>query len=231
MGVTFNFGKSNKKCTDVPKGVKVGKDGCPFDNDSDGVPDYLDKCPGTPKGVAVDRDGCPFYSDQDRDDDNQAPGKRRNNVRPLEPEAERRAPFYVGDPLLEAEMRRAAGEYGNLVDLLVLYVDGYEINQTELSPIMKKMIDDKIRLLQRYNNDRYIIIAEGHTCDLGREDFNMRLGQMRAEVVREYLMSRGFNGDNIIATSKGETSPIVPNTSEANRKLNRRVVFLIKEKR
>ena len=153
---------------------------------------------------------------------------RRNNVRPIEPEAERKGPFYVGDPLLEAEMRRAAGEYGNLVDLLVLYVDGYEINQTELSPIMKKMIDDKIRLLQRYNNDRYIIIVEGHTCDLGREDFNMRLGQMRAEVVREYLMSRGFNGDNLIPTSKGKTSPIVPNTSEANRKLNRRVVFLVK---
>ena len=155
----------------------------------------------------------------------------RRAAKPLESFPERTAPYYEGDPLLEAEMRRASAEHGKLVDLLVLYVDGYELNQSHLSPIMKKMIDDKIRLLQRYNSEKYIIIAEGHTCDLGREDFNMNLGQMRAEVVREYLMEKGFNGNNIIPTSKGETSHIVANTSEANRKINRRVVFLIKEKR
>ena len=150
---------------------------------------------------------------------------------PVQPAVDTAVPYYTATPLLEAEMRRASAEYGKLTDVVVLYVDGYEINQSHLSPIMQGMLDDKIRLLQRYNSDRYIIIAEGHTCDLGRPDFNLRLGQMRAEVVREYLMSKGFNGENIIATSKGLTAPIVPNTSEANRKINRRVVFLIKEKR
>ena len=217
---------SRDKCPRTPRGVQVDEDGCPLDSDGDGVPDYLDKCPNTPQGVQVDKDGCPYGAAEQ-----QYGAGARPAVRPNEPTPDRRGPFYIGDPLLEAEMRRASQEYGQLTDLLVLYVDGYEINQTELSPIMKRMIDDKIRLLQRYNTPNYIIIAEGHTCDLGREDFNMRLGQMRAEVVREYLMSKGFNGNNIIPTSKGKTSPIVPNTSEANRKLNRRVVFLIKEKR
>jgi outer membrane protein OmpA-like peptidoglycan-associated protein len=95
---------------------------------------------------------------------------------------------------------------------------------------MEKMIDDKIRLLQKYNSEKYIIICEGHTCDLGREEFNMNLAQKRAEVVREYLISKGFNGDNLVAASKGESTPIVANDGEANRKINRRVVFLIKEK-
>ncbi len=53
------------KCPDTPKGVKVDKDGCPLDTDGDGVPDYLDKCPGTPKGVKVDAKGCPLDSDDD----------------------------------------------------------------------------------------------------------------------------------------------------------------------
>ena len=54
-------------CPDTPKGVKVDKNGCPFDSDGDGVPDYLDKCPGTPKEAAsfVDKDGCFVDSDGD----------------------------------------------------------------------------------------------------------------------------------------------------------------------
>jgi flagellar motor protein MotB len=138
--------------------------------------------------------------------------------------------FNFFDPLMEAEMRRAIIEYGKLLDLLVLYIDGYEINQSTLSPVMENMLDEKIRLLQKYNNDKYVIICEGHTCDLGREGFNIKLAQMRAETVKEYLVKKGFNYNNIIVTSKGETTPIVPNTNEANRKLNRRVVFLIIEK-
>ena len=140
-------------------------------------------------------------------------------------------PFYTSDPLLNAEMKRASAEYGKLADLLVLQIDGYEVNQSKLSPIMERMIDDKIRMLQKYNNDNYLIICEGHTCDLGNEIPNMNLGQMRAIVVKDYLKKRGFNGDNIIPVSKGESTPIVLNNSEFNRKLNRRVVFIMIEKK
>ncbi|MDR0873082.1 MAG: OmpA family protein [Prevotellaceae bacterium] len=138
---------------------------------------------------------------------------------------------YQSDPRWNMEMERATAEYGELKDLLIMYVDGYELNQAYLSPIMKKMLDDRLRVLNKYNNDNYIIIAEGHTCDLGREEFNMALGQKRAEVVRDYMISKDYNGDNIIPVSKGESTPIVGNSSEANRKINRRVVFLIKERR
>ena len=154
-------------------------------------------------------------------------------VKPIDytPEPVNNKPYYTSNPLLEAEMKRATREYGKLTDVVVLQVDGYEVNQTKLSPIMERMVDEKIKQLQRYNSDKYTIICEGHTCDLGREDFNLNLGQKRAEVIREYLMSKGFNGDNLVATSKGEMSPIVVNDGEPNRKINRRVVFLIKEKR
>ncbi|GHT35829.1 hypothetical protein FACS189434_14050 [Bacteroidia bacterium] len=135
------------------------------------------------------------------------------------------------DPLVAAEMRRAAAEYGKLRDARVLQVAGYELNQAELSPDLTARLNDIIADLAQYNSDKYLIIAEGHTCDLGREDFNITLGQERAEIVKKHLIGKGFIEDNVIPVSKGENTPVVPNTSEDNRKINRRVVFLIKEKR
>ena len=163
------------------------------------------------------------------------PAPKRENVKPIDytpaPEPKEKEPYYKSDPLLEAEMKRASAEYGRLTDAVMLQIEGYEVNQSTLSTTMEKMVDDKIRLLQKYNNDKYVIICEGHTCDLGRDEFNLNLGQKRAEAITEYLMTKGFNAENLVAASKGKASPIVPNSSEANRKINRRVVFLIKEKK
>lgn len=38
--------------------MQVDGNGCPFDDDADGVPNYLDKCSGTSAGVVVDEKGC-----------------------------------------------------------------------------------------------------------------------------------------------------------------------------
>lgn len=42
----------------IPEDVAVDEDGCPFDDDGDGVPNFLDQCPGTPPGTPVDEVGC-----------------------------------------------------------------------------------------------------------------------------------------------------------------------------
>lgn len=49
----------NDMCARTPRGVKVDRDGCPFDNDNDSIPDYEDRCPKTPQGEVVDSRGCP----------------------------------------------------------------------------------------------------------------------------------------------------------------------------
>jgi len=129
-----------------------------------------------------------------------------------------------------AEYKRAAQEYGDLEDLLIFQLEGYEVNQYTLSPIMERMLDRAIAQLQRYNNSKYEIICEGHTCDLGRTSYNFGLARRRAEVVREYLIRvGGFNPNNVSVVSKGSTAPTVENIDEAHRKINRRVVFLIKK--
>ncbi len=67
----------------------------------------------------------------------------------------------------------------------------------------------------------------GHTCDRGDAKRNMALGKKRANIVAKYLISKGVPKSHIVRKSKGETEPMVPNTSEENRVKNRRTVLKI----
>lgn len=71
------------------------------------------------------------------------------------------------------------------------------------------------------------ILIEGHTDDIGTEAYNLGLSQRRAEAVGTYLENKGLSPDRLIIRWYGENQPIVENTSDANRALNRRVQFVI----
>jgi outer membrane protein OmpA-like peptidoglycan-associated protein len=68
---------------------------------------------------------------------------------------------------------------------------------------------------------------QGHTDDKGGDDFNMKLSQNRADAVKNYLITKGVLLDTITAKGFGESQPLVPNDSDANREKNRRVEFKI----
>ena len=69
--------------------------------------------------------------------------------------------------------------------------------------------------------------VEGHTDDIGSEEFNQKLSEQRADTVRAYLTEQGLNGDMITAVGFGKTMPAVPNTNAANRQKNRRVEMVV----
>lgn len=73
------------------------------------------------------------------------------------------------------------------------------------------------------------ISIEGHTDDVGPDDFNLELSQRRAEAVRKYLIDQGISADRLVAKGFGESRPILPNTSTRNRSINRRVEFKIEQ--
>ncbi|SFC54813.1 Outer membrane protein OmpA [Flexibacter flexilis DSM 6793] len=79
----------------------------------------------------------------------------------------------------------------------------------------------------QYGLDGYIILVEGHTDDVGTEESNDKLSQKRVDEVQNELTIVGVPADRIQTVGYGERQPIVPNTSAANRKKNRRVQFLI----
>ncbi len=61
--------------------------------------------------------------------------------------------------------------------------------------------------------------------------YNMKLSQARSEAVRKYLATHGIAADRLAAKGYGATQPIVPNSTEANRAINRRVQFIRTESR
>jgi outer membrane protein OmpA-like peptidoglycan-associated protein len=70
----------------------------------------------------------------------------------------------------------------------------------------------------------------GHTDHVGSEQDNVLLSQARADKIREYLSQKGISTGRMLAKGYGESKPLVPNDTETNRQLNRRVEFLILKK-
>ncbi|MEJ8755456.1 OmpA family protein [Pontibacter sp. H259] len=86
-------------------------------------------------------------------------------------------------------------------------------SQTELNKLISFM---------RQNKDLKIEIT-GHTDDVGSDAANQVLSEKRAKAVVDYLISKGVAAARFRYKGFGETKPVKPNTSEANRQLNRRI--------
>jgi outer membrane protein OmpA-like peptidoglycan-associated protein/tetratricopeptide (TPR) repeat protein len=85
---------------------------------------------------------------------------------------------------------------------------------------------DKLQKLLSQNNTLKVEIS-GHTDNVGKDTDNQILSQKRAAAVVDYLIAKGINANNIKAIGYGETRPILPNDTEENRQLNRRIEMKI----
>lgn len=79
---------------------------------------------------------------------------------------------------------------------------------------------------QRTDAERTVTI-EGHTDNVGSESANFDLSQRRADSVKSHLQSQGIAASRLLASGKGEGSPVAGNDSAAGRQLNRRVEIII----
>lgn len=75
------------------------------------------------------------------------------------------------------------------------------------------------------------IIVEGHTDSQGSVSYNQGLSQRRADMVRDYLLNKGYPADRIQARGMGKGSPIADNASPEGRANNRRVEIVIERER
>jgi outer membrane protein OmpA-like peptidoglycan-associated protein len=71
------------------------------------------------------------------------------------------------------------------------------------------------------------IEIEGHTDAEGTPERNARLSQRRAESVASYLARSGVGAERVKAVGYGETRPVAPNDTAANRAKNRRIEFQV----
>lgn len=103
----------------------------------------------------------------------------------------------------------------NVARLIYFDYDSYEIK-----PEFQPLIEGHARFL-KVNNDRRIAI-EGHTDDRGGREYNLALGQRRAEAVRRALVLLGVADNRLEAVSFGKEKPAAPGSDEASYAQNRR---------
>jgi outer membrane protein OmpA-like peptidoglycan-associated protein len=70
-------------------------------------------------------------------------------------------------------------------------------------------------------------VIEGHTCNIGTAEYNLALGDRRANAIREYLVGRGISADRLRTVSYGEERPKYDNAREETRRLNRRAALVM----
>jgi OOP family OmpA-OmpF porin len=102
----------------------------------------------------------------------------------------------------------------------------FEFDSATPTPEARALLEQVGAALQSADLESFHFLVEGHTDDLGSEDYNQELSIARARAVAAYLEGKGVADTRLRATGKGESSPVAPNASEHGRQRNRRVDFV-----
>ena len=73
------------------------------------------------------------------------------------------------------------------------------------------------------------VMIEGHTDNVGSDEYNQQLSQNRAQSVQAALLERGVQSNQITTMGKGESTPIASNDDPGGRQQNRRVEMIFQE--
>ncbi len=103
----------------------------------------------------------------------------------------------------------------------------FGFDQADLSGEAKAALDDFAAGLKLENANVYVEV-QGHTDSVGSDEYNLRLGERRAESVRRYLnLQHGLPLHRMSVISYGESVPAADNATRDGRALNRRVVLVV----
>jgi peptidoglycan-associated lipoprotein len=101
----------------------------------------------------------------------------------------------------------------------------FESDQTDLTPTAVATLDKQAQWLSRY--PRYTFLIEGHADERGTREYNFSLGSRRAQVVRDYLASRGISGSRMRTVSYGKERPVAVCNDISCWSQNRRAVTVL----
>lgn len=197
-------------CPDTPEEAygMIDQNGCPLDTDKDGIYDYIDQCPNTPAEARnyVDSVGCSLDSDGDGVYDYEdvcpaVPGVKEN----------------LGCPEVKREVR-------NLLKKAMSGIE-FEHNKATIRPSSYAILDEVAQVF--IENPIFVVEVQGHTDNVGNDEYNMDLSERRAQSVRTYLVNKGVPAERLTAKGYGPHKPITSNDTAKGRSMNRRVEFSI----
>jgi outer membrane protein OmpA-like peptidoglycan-associated protein len=195
------------------KDAYLDEDGCPeLDNDVDGLVDTSDKCPNEPEDPDgyEDEDGCP---EPDNDKDTVA-------------DVQDQCPNEIGSTTSEPLGCPTKPALVVVTDCEVKITQQihFAFNKDIIRPESFPVLDAVVEVLQK--NPDIKIEVQGHTDNRGTAKYNKNLSDRRAASVVKYLVSHGVQAPRLTSFGYGFERPIVPNDTDQNRALNRRVQFV-----
>jgi peptidoglycan-associated lipoprotein len=101
----------------------------------------------------------------------------------------------------------------------------FDYDSSVLSPTATQTLDKQAAWLKRYPN--VIVTIEGHTDERGTREYNLALGDRRANAVKNYLVALQVPSDRLLTISYGEERPVDPGHDEAAWAKNRRAVTIV----
>ncbi|MBD3335278.1 MAG: OmpA family protein, partial [Candidatus Eisenbacteria bacterium] len=201
---------ANDACPDLAEDMDgfEDTDGCPdSDNDGDGIADIYDDCPNMAEDFDgfQDDDGC---ADLDNDGDGILDG---DDACPNVAEVFNNYQDTDGCPdeePIEFPIAHINFKFGTA-----------QIVSADPIPVLERAAE----IMQEHPDIRVQI--EGHTDNIGSDEYNMDLSQKRANAVKEWLVSQGISADRLVTVGRGESEPIDSNETDLGRARNRRIEF------
>jgi len=97
----------------------------------------------------------------------------------------------------------------------------FDTNKLDIKPNFHPDLDAVVTILEK--NPALNVEIRGHTDNVGRAAYNMKLSESRAKAVMNYLVEKGIDSKRLSAKGFGLTLPIVGNDTKEDRAKNRRV--------
>src|SRR3954462_10087874 len=101
----------------------------------------------------------------------------------------------------------------------------FAYDRSDLSPEARLILERQAQWLKRYPN--VTVTIEGHTDERGTREYNLALGERRAQAARNVLVALGISPSRISTISYGKERPAVPGSTEETYAQNRRAVTLV----
>jgi peptidoglycan-associated lipoprotein len=116
---------------------------------------------------------------------------------------------------------------GTQEDLVVNVGDRvfFGFDKSDLTPEARATLDRQAAWLNQY--PRVTISIEGHADERGTREYNLALGERRADAVKKYLTARGVDANRVATISYGKERPQVLGSNEAAWAQNRRGVTIV----
>lgn len=103
----------------------------------------------------------------------------------------------------------------------------FDTGRSTLKPGAMRTVDKLARFLE--TNPRQKVLVEGHTDNVGGDEFNRSLSLRRAEAVQQALQDRGIDAAQVDVDGLGEGYPVASNASAEGRQRNRRVEVIFSD--